>query len=103
MIEKKDIEKLASLARITIPEHEIEKVRQDIGAILAYVGQINEANELSDKNSIELSVESSYHSGVKNVMREDGEPHETGKYTKTLLASAPKTEGGYIKVRKILQ
>ncbi len=103
MIEKKDVEKLASLARITIPENEIEKVRQDIDAILAYVGQINEANELSTKKSVELSPESSYYSGVKNVMREDSEPHESGIFTDALIGQAPKTEKGYIKVKKILQ
>lgn len=50
MIERKDVEKLAALARITIPENEIEKVRTDIDAILAYVDQIKEANDLAAGN-----------------------------------------------------
>lgn len=106
-IERKDVEKLASLARITIPENEIEKVCQDIEAILSYVSQINEANsaggELPEKLPGNLSPERQYNFGVKNVMREDGQPHESGKFTDSLLTRAPKTEKGFIKVKKILQ
>ncbi len=95
MIEKKDVEKLASLARITIPDDQIEKVRKDIDTILAYVSQINEAHDLT-------SSEYNYNSGVKNFMREDTEPHESGKFTDVLLKSAPKSDKGYIEVKKIL-
>lgn len=106
-IEIKDVEKLASLARITIPDNEIEKVRQDIEAILAYVGQVNEANsaggEVPEKLPVNLPSERQYNFGVKNVMREDGLPHESGKFTDALLSRAPKTEKGFIKVKKILQ
>ena len=101
-IERKDVEKLASLARITIPENEIEKVRQDIEAILAYVSQINEANDSTAQMTGESKIGNLYNSGVKNVMREDGQPHESGKFTDALLALAPKTEKGFIKVKKIL-
>lgn len=101
MIEKKDVEKLAALARITIPENEIEKVRKDIESILAYVDHINEATDLAGTNVEEDPVHS-YTSGVKNVMREDGQPHESGIYTKAILANAPKSQDGYVKVKKIL-
>ncbi len=103
-IEKKDVEKLAALARITIPENEIEKVRKDMEVILAYVSQINEANDLAaaGDSSAELSPRQQHNFGVKNVMREDGEPHETGKFTDALLAAAPKTQKGYIEVKKIM-
>jgi Asp-tRNA(Asn)/Glu-tRNA(Gln) amidotransferase C subunit len=36
------------------------------------------------------------------VIREDAEPHETGKFTDALLAAAPKTKNGFIAVKKIL-
>jgi Asp-tRNA(Asn)/Glu-tRNA(Gln) amidotransferase C subunit len=112
MIERKDVEKLAALARITIPENEMEKVRTDIDAILAYVDQIKEANDLAvgmaagnndgNKGADTPAGLHNYASVVKNVMREDGEPHESGKYTEALLKSAPKTADGYIEVKKIL-
>lgn len=110
MIEKKDVEKLAALARITIPESEKESVRKDIDTILAYVGQINDAHDIAKSKFLGFLGGSAdnhatmpvYNSGVKNVMREDGEPHESGKFTDILLKAAPKTENGYIKVKKIL-
>ena len=106
MIERKDVEKLAALARITIPEAEIEKVRKDIDTILAYVGQINDAHDIAKGKSGDAENQAIFevrNSGVKNVMRDDGEPHESGKFTDALLAAAPKTEKGYVKVKKILQ
>lgn len=101
MINRQEIEKLASLARITIPENEFDKVVKDVESILSYVNQINEAKDLVDTND-ETSSTFAYNSGVKNVMREDGEPHEPGKYTEAILANAQETEDGYIKVKKIL-
>jgi aspartyl-tRNA(Asn)/glutamyl-tRNA(Gln) amidotransferase subunit C len=100
MIERKDIEKLAALARITVPEAEMTKLQKDMGAILEYVGQINEANDLATDTEDDPAL--AYNFGVKNVMREDSEPHESGKYTDVILKSAPKTEDGYLKVKKIL-
>lgn len=105
MIERKDVEKLAALARITIPEDQIEKVRQDIGGILDYVSQINEIHDKATESKArgEALDNIQYNSGVKNVLRPDENPHEPGLYTGALLAAAPKTEKGYIKVKKILQ
>lgn len=104
MIERKDIEKLAALARITIPEEQMEKVRKDIDTILAYVDQIKEVTAKGDRGAaVELSAEQNYHSGVKNVMRDDSNPHVPGVFTDKILKSAPKSKDGYIEVKKILQ
>jgi aspartyl/glutamyl-tRNA(Asn/Gln) amidotransferase C subunit len=99
-IEIKDVEKLAALARITIPADQVEKVRKDIETILAYVGQINEANDLGA--DVTLAPSERYGSGVKNVLREDINPHESGQYTGVLLSAAPKTEKGFVRVKKII-
>ena len=39
---------------------------------------------------------------MRNVMREDANPHESGIYTEKMLEQAPAREGNYIKVKKIL-
>lgn len=96
MIEIKDIEKLAELSRLEIPQEEKEGFRKDLESILKYVGQIEDANIKSD------AVDTSSASLVRNVLREDVEPHETGIFTDALLAEAPSKEDGYIKVKKIL-
>lgn len=101
MIEIKDIEKLANLARINIAEEEKEKVRKDINSILEYVSQVSEAETLAASADVATS-KTDHAAMVQNVLREDVNPHESGMYTEKLLAEAPEREGNYVKVKKIL-
>ncbi len=39
---------------------------------------------------------------IENVMREDADPHAADAFTDALLAQAPRKEGRYLKVKKIL-
>ncbi|MFO0718469.1 MAG: Asp-tRNA(Asn)/Glu-tRNA(Gln) amidotransferase subunit GatC [Candidatus Paceibacterota bacterium] len=96
MIEIKDIEKLADLARLEIPEEEKAGFQKDLENILKYVGQIEDANIKTEK------IEKSDDALVNNVMREDHTPHETGAFTEEILAEMPDREGDYLKVKKIL-
>ncbi len=96
MIQLKDIEKLAELSRLEIPEEEKAGFQKDLDAILAYVSQIEDANIKTEK------MEKSDGALVNNVMREDSTPHETGIFTDDILAEAPSREGNYLKVKKIL-
>ncbi len=91
---KEDIEHLAKLSRIQVTEEEASSLAEDISSILGYVSEIE--NATADTQG-EKKVGPLY-----NVLREDGEPHEAGLYTKDLLAAAPLTQGQYIKVKKIL-
>lgn len=93
MIGPKDIEKLSELSRMKITEEERDSLLKDIDPILEYVSQLNEATERSD------SFVLSEHRGI---MREDGDPHESGIWTKEILEQAPAREGEMIKVKKIL-
>ena len=107
MIEIKDIEKLAELARLEVPASEKETLRKEIDSILEYVGQIREATNL---NSTKVKPSSSESEGLtlveksdaRNVLREDANPHESGIYTEFLLMEVPHREGNYVKVKKIL-
>lgn len=92
---KEGILDLAKLARLELTENEVEKYTQEIGAILGYVEQINSA--VSD---VESSIIESV--GERNVFREDVNADEPGKYTDALLACAPDSKDGFIKVQKIL-
>jgi aspartyl-tRNA(Asn)/glutamyl-tRNA(Gln) amidotransferase subunit C len=93
MISIKDIEKLATLGRLKINDTEKESLRKDIDSILGYVGEIQKVDIGDASTKVEL---------VRNVMREDGNAHQSGKYTEALLSSAPDREGDYVKVKKIL-
>ena len=87
-----DIAKLALLARIAVDEGEMEELQHDLPEILAFVEKIQEAGG-------EIIKETGEH---YNVMREDGEPHESGAYTKDMLSAMPNEKDGYLRVRKII-
>ncbi len=93
MITKTDIEKLAKLSRLKLTDAEKEKYAKDMDNILAYIAQINAVA------SKEIKPEAG---AVRNVMREDDAPHESGIFTDALLKLAPKSENGRVKVKKIL-
>lgn len=92
-IEIKDVEHLAGLARIEVSDSEKEVLRHDLEEILAYVSQVTKVTaELGAPTAGEL----------RNVMREDGEPHEPGMFTEDILKQAPSREGNRVLVKKIL-
>ena len=91
MISRKEIENLAELSRLKLEDAELSALQKEFGAILDYVGQIKSA----ESATAEISQ-------VHNVMREDSNDATVGGTPESLLNSAPKTEGGYIVVRKII-
>lgn len=97
MITTEDIESLANLARIDVKDEEKEHLRSSMEGILNYVSEVGKIS--SDDGSAVSAPEAG---ALRNVFREDGEPHESGIYTDGVLENAPGTEGEYIKVKKIL-
>jgi len=92
MKDETDIKKLAKLSHIEVSEEEEESLKSDIDSILSYVQQIQD-----------ISAEITPEKGIlRNVMREDNEPHEAGLYSKEILNEAPNVKDGYIEVRKII-
>jgi aspartyl-tRNA(Asn)/glutamyl-tRNA(Gln) amidotransferase subunit C len=87
-----EVKKIAELARIEISAEEARAFASEIESILSYVSEIQ---SVATTGNMERE-------GECNVVREDGEPHESGVYTEALLAGAPQTERGYVKVKKIL-
>jgi len=92
MIEIKDIEKLAGLARIAINDDEKQKLQKDLESILVYV------SELKNAPALEGEAKEVY---VKNVMRGDDEHYNSGEFTEEILAEAPDQAGEYFKVKPI--
>ena len=88
-----DVKKLAALARITISDAELETFSKEFESVLAYVGQIE---------NLKATAEPDTRPKVRNVFRDDGEPHETGAYTERLAAQFPDREGDALKVKKII-
>ena len=92
-IELKDVEHLAGLARIAVSDSEKEVLRHDMEEILAYVSQVTSV-------TAEPGVPEA--GDLRNVMREDENPHEAGIFTEDILKQAPAREGNRISVKKIL-
>ena len=93
MITLQDIEKLATLSRLSLTDAEKEKYRGEIDSILGYIDILKK---------VSVGNPGPVMSRNKNVLREDMDPHEAGLYTEKLLKLAPKSESGYVKVKKIL-
>lgn len=91
-VDEAHIEKLAALSRISLSADERGALRDDVGAILGYVEQIQSV-------TADLAPEAGV---LRNVMREDGEPHPSGEYTDALMSAAPKTRDNFVEVKKII-
>lgn len=95
MIDLKAIERLAELSRISVSDEEKAKFLKDLESILTYVDHIKTAVGEAEKVS-------GAEDEKKNVFREDDSYHDRGQFTEALLECAPKREGRYVKVKKIL-
>lgn len=88
-----DLDNLSTLARIDIVPEEKQKMLADMQAILGYISEIN---EVTGDTSL-------FREELFNVVRDDVVTRETGSNTDVLLAEAPATENGYVKVMQVLK
>lgn len=97
-MEIKEIEKLATLARIDLSVAEKEAYLKDIASILTYVDQIKLVVEENHSENVPAG------SGEKlrNVMRLDEESKSGDTKPADFIAEFPRAEGNYLKVKKIL-
>lgn len=92
MIEIKDVEHVAKLARLELEEEDKPKFAKQLGDILKYVEMMNEVDT--------TGVEPMSHSiDFSNVMREDIEEYDTTR--EELMSNAPDVESDFFKVPKI--
>ncbi|OHA89273.1 MAG: hypothetical protein A3C70_00140 [Candidatus Zambryskibacteria bacterium RIFCSPHIGHO2_02_FULL_43_14] len=95
-MDAKKVLDLAKLARIEIGYEEAESLSHEFDAILGYVGEVK---GVSKADNLKLKADSF---PIRNIMRNDKDPHETSFYTENILGQAPAREGNYIRVKKIL-
>jgi len=91
---KADILKLGSMARIAITDDEAEALGKDVKSVLQYVSVIN---EITAKEGVTKKV-----GAVYNVFRADEVTVEPGSHTEALMAEAPHVKKGRLEVKKIL-
>lgn len=94
VIERKDVEHVARLARLDLTEAEKELFQQQLGDILEYARALSEI----DTEGVEPTPYAVY---LTNVLRPDvarpSMPREK------VLANAPDPRGGYFRVPRILE
>lgn len=93
MLQRDDVKKLATLARIELREDELDKFQQQLGTILTYVEELKAVNT-------DGLVEVSQVTGLENVMREDAAVVSANR--DEILAEAPEIKDGFYKVKAIL-
>ncbi len=89
---KVDVKALAQLARLEVAEEELATLEKEIPDILQFVETIqNVAGEV--KSTVPE---------LRNVVRADENPHESGIYTKKLLDAAPAHKDNRIIVKQVV-
>lgn len=88
-----DVKRLATLARLDVAESDLARFAAEFDSILAYVGKLDELTlPKSDRN---LSI-------VRNVLRADETPYESGTWTERIVEQFPVKEGNSLSVKKII-
>lgn len=87
-----NIRALAELARVEVSDEELVKLEKEIPSILTFVETIQKVDVAT----------ASADTSLRNVMRADENPHESGTYTEALLSAAPSREGNRIAVKQVL-
>ena len=87
-----DIQGLAKLARLEVPDAELAKLSKEIPDILHFVEIIQRASTGTEAPAPAL----------RNVMRKDENPHESGTYTEKLLGAAPARQGDRVVVKQVI-
>jgi aspartyl-tRNA(Asn)/glutamyl-tRNA(Gln) amidotransferase subunit C len=94
MISRADVEHVARLARLQLAEGELERMREQLSAILGYVDKLGALDT--------ASVEPTSHAvPVVNVMRED--EVEPCFPREAMLANAPDPAGEFFRVPRIIE
>ena len=96
-ITEKEVRYVASLANLTLSEHEIAKLQADLDGILGHMDSLNEV----DTTGVEPMSQVLFEAGETATLRPDRPV--TPLDNKTALANAPQSGAGYFKVPKVIE
>ena len=95
MLEKKDIEHIAKLARLDLSEDEKEKYRAQLSDVFGYIDQLQEV----DTSNVEPTAQVT---GLENGFREDKVKNWDENERESALEQAPEIENHQVKVKRVL-
>lgn len=90
-----EVEKVASLAKIGVSESEKDDLTASLSSILSFVDDLQAVDTKGVKPTTQVT-------GLEDVLRED-EVVNCLLSRDDLLANAPATHDGYVKVKRVLQ
>ena len=90
-----EVEYISQLARVELSEKEELSLKKDFQGILEYINQIQSVSELIDASTDTTTGE------LRNIYREDIPVKDPS--SKEVVGLFPKTEQGYLVVKKVLE
>jgi len=94
LLSQKEVQKIASLARIEITNKEAEKYSKELSDILGFVEKLNKA----DTKNVEPIA---HITGAKNVMREDRVIEYSGETKDRIINNFPEKKDRFDKVKAV--
>lgn len=98
MIDKKEVQHIAKLARLYLKQEEIEKMEKELSLILDYFNLLKDVNVDNVKASFG-SINTRENLSIKKTTREDSVIK--GYNTKEIMELIPEKENGFVKVKSI--
>ena len=100
MIQKKDVQHIAKLARLGLTEKETKKFQKELSSILDYFVSLKGV----DVSKVEPTFHPAEHFFKRKlgIMREDKAESQPVKVTNKLIEAAPEKKKRHIKVKAIL-
>lgn len=96
MISEKEIDHIASLARLELAGNEKEKFQKELSLILDYAAKLKELD-------VENVEPTSGGAEVATAMRQDQHSNTYGPETAAkILEQTPEKKGGFVKVRRVI-
>lgn len=93
----KEVEHIAKLARLGLSESEKKKYSKELSGILDYIDKLNKADTKDIKPTSQVA-------GLKNILREDKNPHEVDiEKIKKIIGQAPQRKENFVKTKPILE
>jgi aspartyl-tRNA(Asn)/glutamyl-tRNA(Gln) amidotransferase subunit C len=96
MIDIKEVEHIAKLARLNLTKQEKEKFQKELSLILDYIEKLKEVEVKEIKPT-------SHPFEIENITRKDVSKEIDEKTAKKLLGLSPFLKDSYVKVKKILK
>ncbi|HYE60007.1 MAG TPA: Asp-tRNA(Asn)/Glu-tRNA(Gln) amidotransferase subunit GatC [Candidatus Kapabacteria bacterium] len=92
----RDIEQVATLARLNLTEEEKKRYADQISSVLAYIEMLQEVDTVGVPETCQVT-------GLEDVMREDVVEVQRSEVRKKIIASFPEKVGDVLKVKAVFE